>query len=105
LHLLYVEARGNSRAARRLYGERFPEGVLPFRCTFVELHLRLCETGMVFMFNDGVARQQDPHHFCIYWANNNTSDGIVASHIGTQTGFLPYIGFRIPLKAQSTFIS
>jgi hypothetical protein len=27
LHLLYGEARGNSRAARRLYGERFPEGV------------------------------------------------------------------------------
>jgi hypothetical protein len=45
LHLLYGEARGNSRAARRLYDERFPEGVLPSRCTFVELHLRLCEAG------------------------------------------------------------
>jgi hypothetical protein len=43
LHLLYGEARGNSRAARRLYGERFPEEVLPSRCTFVELHLHLCE--------------------------------------------------------------
>jgi hypothetical protein len=45
LHLLYGETRGNSRPARRPYGERFPEGVLPFRCTFVELHLHLCEIG------------------------------------------------------------
>jgi hypothetical protein len=30
----YGEARGNSRAARRLYGERFPEGVLPSRCMY-----------------------------------------------------------------------
>jgi hypothetical protein len=43
LHLLYGETRGNSRPARRPYGERFPEGVLPSRCTFVELHLHLCE--------------------------------------------------------------
>jgi hypothetical protein len=27
------------------YGERFPEGVFPSRCTFVELHLHLCEVG------------------------------------------------------------
>jgi hypothetical protein len=47
LHLLYGKAHGNSRAARllRVYGERFPEGVLPSRCIFMELHLRLCETG------------------------------------------------------------
>jgi hypothetical protein len=45
LHVLYGEVRGNSRAARRLYDERFPEEVLPFPCTFVELHLRLCEAG------------------------------------------------------------
>jgi hypothetical protein len=45
LHLLYGETRGNSRPARRPYGERFPEGVLPFRCTFVEPHLHLCEIG------------------------------------------------------------
>jgi hypothetical protein len=38
-------ARGNSRPARLPYGERFPEGVLPSRCTFVELHLHLCEVG------------------------------------------------------------
>jgi hypothetical protein len=44
-HLLYDEARGNSRAVMRLYDERFPEGVLPSRCTFVELHLLLCEAG------------------------------------------------------------
>jgi hypothetical protein len=41
LHLLYGETRRNSRPARRPYGERFPEGVLPSRCTFVELHLHL----------------------------------------------------------------
>jgi hypothetical protein len=45
MHLLYGEARGNSRPARLPYGERFPEGVLPSRCTFVELHLHLCEVG------------------------------------------------------------
>jgi hypothetical protein len=45
LHLLYGETRGNSRPARLPYGERFPEGVLPSRCTFVELHLHLCEIG------------------------------------------------------------
>jgi hypothetical protein len=42
LHLLYGEVRGNSRAARRLYDERFPEEVLPFRCTFVELGSYIC---------------------------------------------------------------
>jgi hypothetical protein len=45
LHLLYGEARGNSRPARLPYGERFPEGVLPSGCTFVELHLHLCEVS------------------------------------------------------------
>jgi hypothetical protein len=45
LQLLYGETRGNSKPARRPYGERFPEGVLPSRCTFVELHLHLCEVG------------------------------------------------------------
>jgi hypothetical protein len=45
LHLLYGETRGNSRPAWLPYGERFPEGVLPSRCTFVELHLHLCEVG------------------------------------------------------------
>jgi hypothetical protein len=44
LHLLYGEARGNSRAAMRLYDERFPESP-PSRCTFVELYLRLCEAA------------------------------------------------------------
>jgi hypothetical protein len=39
LHLgtLWRSTRGNSRAARRLYGERFPEEVLPSRSTFVEV--------------------------------------------------------------------
>jgi hypothetical protein len=45
LQLLYGETRGNSKPARRPYGERFPEGVLPSRCTFMELHLHLCEVG------------------------------------------------------------
>jgi hypothetical protein len=39
LHLLYGETRRNSRPARLPYSERFPEGVLPSRCTFVKLHL------------------------------------------------------------------
>jgi hypothetical protein len=44
-HLLYGETRGKSKAARRLKDESFPEGVLPSRCTLVELYLRLCEAG------------------------------------------------------------
>jgi hypothetical protein len=47
LHLLYGETRGNSRPAKRPHGERF-EGVLPSRCTFVELHLHLCEFFLNF---------------------------------------------------------
>jgi hypothetical protein len=54
LYLLYGEARGNSRTAMRLYDERFPEGVLPSRCTFVELHLRLCEAGSDWFYYDSV---------------------------------------------------
>jgi hypothetical protein len=54
LHLLYGETRGNSRPARRPYGERFPEGVLPSRCTFVELHLPLGEVGSDCFQYDGV---------------------------------------------------
>jgi hypothetical protein len=42
MHLLYGKARGNASVARRIYGERFPERVLLSRCTFVELHLRVC---------------------------------------------------------------
>jgi hypothetical protein len=54
LRLLYGEAHGNSRTTKRLYGERFPERVLPSRCTFVELHLRLCEAGSDWFQYDGV---------------------------------------------------
>jgi hypothetical protein len=56
LHLLYGKGRGNSRAARRRYDARFPEGILPSRCTFVfvELHLRLCEAGSDWLQYDGV---------------------------------------------------
>jgi hypothetical protein len=54
LHLLYGEASGNSRAERRLYDEYFPQGVFPSRCTFVELHLRLCEAGSDWFQYDGV---------------------------------------------------
>jgi hypothetical protein len=41
LHLLYGETRGNSRPARRPYGERFSEGVLP-PCTLVAFMWYLC---------------------------------------------------------------
>jgi hypothetical protein len=52
---LYGEVRGNSRTARGLYDERFPEEVLPFRCTFVELHLRLSEAGSDWFQYEGVS--------------------------------------------------
>jgi hypothetical protein len=54
LHLLYAGTRGNSRAARRLQDERFPEGVLPSRYIFVELYLRICEAGSDWFQYDGV---------------------------------------------------
>jgi hypothetical protein len=64
LHLFYGEARGNSRAERRLYDEHFPEGVLPSRCTFVELQLRLCEAGSDWFQYDGVPDPRfDPFRF------------------------------------------
>jgi hypothetical protein len=54
LHLLYGGTRGNSRPARRLYDESFPEEVLPSCCIFVELYLCLCEAGSDWFQYDGV---------------------------------------------------
>jgi hypothetical protein len=54
LHLLCGGTRGNSRAARRLKDEGFPEEVLPSCCIFVELYLRLWEAGSDWFQYDGV---------------------------------------------------
>lgn len=47
MHLIYGEARGNSRLARRLYAERFPARILPYHSMFARVHRQLMETGSV----------------------------------------------------------
>ena len=47
MHLLYGETRGNSRAARRLYAERFPMRRLQSHVLFQRIHARIRETGHV----------------------------------------------------------
>jgi hypothetical protein len=43
LHLLYGETRGNSRPARRPYGDRFPEGVV-LLWSYISIYVRLVLT-------------------------------------------------------------
>lgn len=45
IHFMYGLANGNAREARRLYAERFPNRRIPCEKTFINLHLRLEETG------------------------------------------------------------
>lgn len=45
IHLIYGEARGNARAAARLYRDKFPNRRHPHYSTFIEIHRRLRETG------------------------------------------------------------
>lgn len=45
MHFIYGLADGNSREARRLYLERFPNRNVPDRKTFQSIHQRLHETG------------------------------------------------------------
>lgn len=45
MHLIYGEARCNTREAERLYAERFPNRRHPSRNTFAAVHRRLRETG------------------------------------------------------------
>lgn len=47
IHMIYGEARGNARAAARLYRERFPERRHPHYSTFIDTHRRIRETGTV----------------------------------------------------------
>ena len=47
MHLLYGETRGDSRAARRLYAERFPMRRLPSHVLFQRIDARMRETGRV----------------------------------------------------------
>ena len=44
MHLQYGETRGNSRAARRLYAERFPMRRLPSHVLFQRIDARIGET-------------------------------------------------------------
>lgn len=45
MHFVYGMAQGNSRAARRIYQERYPHRLVPNRQTFVRIHRRMCESG------------------------------------------------------------
>ncbi|GBL98232.1 hypothetical protein AVEN_174043-1 [Araneus ventricosus] len=45
MHFIYGTANGNGSEAQRLYGERFPDRLLPDRKAFERLHRKLCVTG------------------------------------------------------------
>ena len=45
MHLMYGLASSNASAARRLYGQRFPNRRIPNRKTFERIDRRLRETG------------------------------------------------------------
>lgn len=45
MQLMYGLAAGNGSEARRLYGEHFPNRVLPNRKTFERVNRRVRETG------------------------------------------------------------
>lgn len=55
LHFMYGLANGNSRAAERLYAERFPNRHAPSRKIFATIHRNLRERGM-FKCNEKVGR-------------------------------------------------
>jgi hypothetical protein len=50
----YTDFHFYSMAKHVVTQERFPERDLPFRCTFVELHLHLCEAGFDWFQYNGV---------------------------------------------------
>ena len=56
MHLLYGETRGNSRAARRLYAERFPMGRLPSHVLCQRIDARMRGTGHVGPTRRGAGR-------------------------------------------------
>ena len=56
MHLLYGETRGNSRAARRLYAERFPMMRLPSHVLFEQIDARMRESGHVGPTRRGAGR-------------------------------------------------
>ncbi|PSN44705.1 hypothetical protein C0J52_11831 [Blattella germanica] len=56
MHLLYGETRGNSRAARRLYVERFPMRRLPSHVLFQRIDAHMRETGHVVLTRRGAGR-------------------------------------------------
>nr|CAH7725929.1 unnamed protein product [Callosobruchus chinensis] len=45
MHFVYGLANGNTLRARKIYQERYPNGVLPNSRTFSNIHRRLSETG------------------------------------------------------------
>ena len=59
MHLLYGETRGNSRAARRLYAERFPMRRLPSHVLFQLIDARMNETGHVGPTRRGAGRPRN----------------------------------------------
>lgn len=56
MHFVYGMAQGNSRAARRIYQERYPHRPVPNRQTFVRIHERLCESGTFNRSADVIGR-------------------------------------------------
>lgn len=58
MHLTYGEAKGNGRAARRLYEQRFPTRRIPSHPTFASVDRRLRETGSFAIANSNAGRSR-----------------------------------------------
>lgn len=63
MHVIYGEARGNSRLACRLYADRFPQRRIPYHSMFARVHRQLMETGSVIVkrINAGRRHLLTPH--------------------------------------------
>jgi hypothetical protein len=57
--LIYGEARGHSELARQIYGERFPQRILPNARTFVNVVQHLRDFGRFEMNKRDLGRQRE----------------------------------------------
>jgi hypothetical protein len=59
--LIYYEARGHSELTRQIYGERFPQRILPNARTFVNVVQHLRNFGRFEMNKRDFGRQREDH--------------------------------------------
>ena len=60
MHLIYGAAEGNGRLASRMYRERFPNREVPGPAFFINLHMRLRDTGAFTVNRIHVGRRRHP---------------------------------------------